>query len=45
MFEIIKEIVIYFLFVMLFVLVVYGNKDFNMYFLRKIFYEIFVDLD
>lgn len=43
--EIIKEIVTYFLFVMLLLLVAYGNKDPNTYLLRKTLHETFVDLD
>ena len=43
--EILKEIVTYFLFVMLLLLVAYGNKDPNTYLLRKTLHETFVDLD
>ena len=43
--EIIKEIVAYFLFLMLLMLVAYGNKDPNTYLLRKTLHETFVDLD
>ena len=43
--EILKEIVTYFLFVMLLLLVAYGNRDPNTYLLRKTLHETFVDLD
>ncbi|XP_022779645.1 uncharacterized protein LOC111321123 [Stylophora pistillata] len=43
--EIIKEIVTYFLFLILLMLVAYGNRDPNTYLLRKTLHETFVDLD
>ena len=43
--EILKEIVAYFLFLMLLLLVAYGNRDPNTYLLRKTLHETFVDLD
>lgn len=43
--EILKEIVTYFLFLMLLLLVAYGNRDPNTYLLRKTLHETFVDLD
>ena len=43
--EILKEIITYFIFLMLLLLVAYGNKDPNMYLLRKTLHETFVDLD
>lgn len=43
--EILKEIVTYFLFLMLLLLVAYGNRDPSTYLLRKTLHETFVDLD
>ena len=45
MYEILKEIVAYFLFLMLLLLAAYGNRDPNTYLLRKTLHETFVDLD
>lgn len=43
--EILKEIVTYFLFVLLLLMVAYGNRDPNAYLLRKNLHDIFVDVD
>ncbi len=43
--EILKEICTYFIFLMLLLLVAYGNRDPNMYLLRKTLHESFVDQD
>ena len=43
--EILKEIITYFLFLMLLLLVAFGNRDHHTYLLRKTLHETFVDLD
>ena len=43
--QILKEVFTYFLFVMLLLLVAYGNRDPYAYLLRKNLNDIFVDVD
>ena len=43
--EILKEIFTYFLFVLLLLMVAYGNRDTKAYLLRKNLHDIFVDVD
>lgn len=43
--EILKEIFTYFLFVLLLLMVAYGNRDTKAYLLRKNLHDIFVEVD